>query len=133
MLLRSIGRSQALADAIRHIAESGKLDKTWFREALLQQELRGLKCIGQIRLGGSLAIHVSQLLSSRSITAWRVAERFFAVFFGFFFDNTSTCYLVFAFFFLTLLPFILLLCYNVYRLEQLVCFSTRIYSFPHFI
>ena len=55
MLLGSIGRSQALADAIRHIAGFGELDKTWFREALLEQKLGGFRCIGQIRLGGSLA------------------------------------------------------------------------------
>ena len=36
VLLGSIGRSQALADAIGRIAGSGKLDKTWFREALLE-------------------------------------------------------------------------------------------------
>ena len=32
-------------------------------------------------------------LSSGSITAWMAAERFFAEFFGFLFDNTSACYL----------------------------------------
>ena len=55
MLLGSIGRSQALADAIGHIVRSRELDKTRFREALLEQELGGFRCIGQIRLGGSLA------------------------------------------------------------------------------
>ena len=40
-----------------------------------------------------------------------MAERFFAEFFGFLFNNTSVCYLVFAFFFPTLLAIILLLCY----------------------
>ena len=44
-------------------------------------------------------------------------ERFFAEFFGFLFDNTLACYLVFASFFPTLLPFILLLCYYEYGLE----------------
>ena len=29
-------------------------------------------------------------------TAWKAAERFFAEFFGFFFDNTCQCYLAFA-------------------------------------
>ena len=42
-------------------------------------------------------------------TAWRAAERFFAEFFVFLFDNTSACYFVFAFYFPTLLAFILLL------------------------
>ena len=41
------------------------------------------------------------LFISRSISTWRVAERFFAKFFGFLFDNTSWCYLVFASFFPT--------------------------------
>ena len=37
------------------VAGSRELDKTWFREALLKQELGGLRYSGQIRLGGSLA------------------------------------------------------------------------------
>ena len=53
MLLRSIGRSQALADAIVRIVGSEELDKTRFRGALLKQELGGLRYIEQIRLGGS--------------------------------------------------------------------------------
>jgi len=36
MLLGSIGSSQVLADAIGRIAGSGELDKTRFREALLE-------------------------------------------------------------------------------------------------
>ena len=48
--------------------------------------------------------------------AWRVADNFLAKFFGFLFDNTSARYLVFAFFFLTLLAFILLLCFDEYGL-----------------
>ena len=31
--------------------------------------------------------------SSGLLTAWRVAERFFAEYFGFLFDNISLCYL----------------------------------------
>ena len=49
-------------DAIGRIAEFGKLDKTWFREALMDLELGGLRYIGQIKLGESLAIRVSQLI-----------------------------------------------------------------------
>ena len=36
VLLESIGRSQALADAIGHIAGSRELEKTRFQEALLE-------------------------------------------------------------------------------------------------
>ena len=46
VLLGSIGRSQALADAIKRIGGSGELDKTQFREALLEYELGGLKYSG---------------------------------------------------------------------------------------
>ena len=42
-------------------------------------------------------------------TAWRVTERLFVKYFGFLFDNTSACYLIFVLFFPTLLTFILLL------------------------
>ena len=50
-------------------------------------------------------------------TAWKVTKKFFAEFFDFLFDNTSACYLVFAFFFLTLLAFFLLLIFDGYGLE----------------
>ena len=50
-------------------------------------------------------------------TAWRAPERFYAEYFGFLFDNTSACYLMFAFFFFTPLAFILLLCFDEYGLE----------------
>ena len=50
-------------------------------------------------------------------TAWRAAEGFLVEFFGFLFDNTSGCYLVFAFFFPTLLAFILLLIFDEYGLK----------------
>ena len=46
VLLGSIGRSQALADAIGHIEGSDNLDKTRFQEGLLEYELGGLRCIG---------------------------------------------------------------------------------------
>ena len=134
MVLGIIGRSQALADAIGRIVGFGELDKTRFREALLEQELGGLRCIGQIRLEGSLATYVSQLifqwidlpLGGR----WR---GFYAENFGFLFDNRSAYYLVFASFFPTLLAFILLLCFNYYGLEQLYCLSTCIYSILHLV
>ena len=50
-------------------------------------------------------------------TAWRAEERFYAEYFGFLFDHTLACYLMFAFFFPTLLAFILLLCFDEYDLE----------------
>ena len=66
--------------------------------------------MGYTRLGGSFVIRVLQLYSLvDQFTAWRTTKRFFAKFFGFLFDNTSACYLVYAFFFPTLLVFILLL------------------------
>ena len=46
VLLGSIGRSQVLADAIGWFAGSGELDNTWFRKALLELELGGLRYIG---------------------------------------------------------------------------------------
>ena len=55
VLLGSIGRSQYLANAIRRIAGFEELDKTRFREALLELEIGGLRYSGLIRLGGSLA------------------------------------------------------------------------------
>ena len=39
------------------------------------------------------------------------SKRFYTEYFGFLFDNILACYLVFAFFFPTLLAFILLLCF----------------------
>ena len=42
-------------DAIGRVAGSEKLDKTRFREVLLELELGVLRYIGYIRLGGSLA------------------------------------------------------------------------------
>ena len=65
--------------------------------------------------------------------AWRATEWFFAEFFGFLFDNTSRCYLVFAFFFPTLLAFILLLISDEYGLEQLYCLFAHIYYIPHLV
>ena len=65
MLLGSIGRSQALADAIGCIVGSGELDKTQFREVLLSCSLEGLGASGRLgRLGleGLLLTHVSQLI-----------------------------------------------------------------------
>ena len=45
VLQGSIGKSQALVDAIGRIAGLGELDKIWFREVLLEYELGRLRCI----------------------------------------------------------------------------------------
>ena len=67
----------------------------------------------------------SNLFTSGLISTWKVAERFFAKFFGFFFDNTSWCYLVFAFLFpyplcFTFIVYCLCLCI---RLVPVYCAS----------
>ena len=49
--------------------------------------------------------------------AWGTAKRFLIEFFGFLFDNTSRCYIVFVSFFSTLLALILLLIFDEYGLE----------------
>ena len=52
--------------------------------------------MGWTRIEGSFIIHVIQLYYLvDQFTAWRAAERFFAEFFDFIFDNTSRYYLVF--------------------------------------
>ena len=79
--------------------------------------MEGLGTLGRLGLEGLLLFVYPNFLSSGSITAWRAVERFYVEYFGFLFDNTSACYLVFAFFFLTLLTFILLLVYDEYGLE----------------
>ena len=89
---------------------------------------------GQIRLGRSLAnpcIPTDCLVDQFPLE--RAAERFFAEFFSFLFDNISAYYLVFASFFPTLLYSILLLCCFVYGLEQCVCLSARINTIPHLV
>ena len=58
------------------------------------------------------------LFSSGLITTWRAAERFFAEFFDFLFDNTSWCYLVVASFFPYSCALLLLFVLHVYALVQ---------------
>ena len=80
--------------------------------------MEGLGALG--RLGSNDLLLYSCILTNCLVdrfTAWRVAERFYDEYFGFLFDNIWMCYLVFAFFFLTLLAFILLLCFDEYGLE----------------
>ena len=57
-----------------------------------------------------------------------MAERFFAKFFGFLFDNTLACYLVFAFFFPTPLAFISPLSFDEYCKVEFVQSFCWLYS-----
>ena len=79
--------------------------------------MEGLGALGRLGLEGLLLLVYPNLLSSGRFTAWRAAERFYAEYFNFLFDNISAYYLVFTFFFPTLLAFILLLCFNDYGLK----------------
>ena len=103
------------------VAGSRELDKTRFL-VLLEQEFGWLKYIGQIRLGGSLAnscITTNCLVDRLPIGGRRrgftprtsVSSLITHRYVVFVFASSST----------TLLPFILLLCYYEYGLEQLFC------------
>ena len=85
-------------DAIGRIAGSGKLVKTRLEKSVGSRSLEDSSILG--RLGFLLFVY-SNLFTSGSISTWRVAEKFFTEFFGFLFDNTFWCYLVFA----SLLPY----------------------------
>ena len=54
MLLGSIGRSQALADAIGRIVGFGELDKTQFWKPCWSRILEGLGALGRLGLEGLL-------------------------------------------------------------------------------
>ena len=71
------------------------------------------------------------LFFSGSITTWRAAERFFAEFFGFLFDNTSWCYLVIASLFPYSCALLLLFVIHVYALEQYWCYLVIASLFPY--
>ena len=65
----------------------------------------------------SFAIRVLQFYSLMGrFTVWRVAERFFAEFFGFLFNNISRCYFVFASLFPYSCTLLLLFVVHVYAL-----------------
>ena len=74
------------------------------------RSLEGLSALGRLGLEGLLLFMYPNWFSSGSFTTWSAAERFFAEFFSFLFDNTCRCYLVFA----SLFP--LLLSFNFYWL-----------------
>ena len=102
-----------MAEAIRHIAGSEKVDKTWLREALLE----GLGALGRLSLECLFLFVYPNLLSSGSIFHFEGDREVFAEFFGFLFDNTSPCYLVFASLFPYSCAILLLFVVHVYALE----------------
>ena len=78
---------------LQAIAESSKLEKTKVQRNLIGA--RSLKCLGILgRLGleGLLLFMYPTSFSSGLLTAWNVAERFYAEDFGFLFNNTSLYY-----------------------------------------
>ena len=79
--------------------------------------MEGLGTLGRLCLEGLLLFVYPNLLSSGLIYHLEDGREVFNEFFGFLFDNISACYLVFVFFFPTLLVFILLLCFIEYGLE----------------
>ena len=103
MLLRSIGRTHLLADTIglncgiRKVRED-KTSRSQLVEGAWRAQVHGVDYA--LRL--FCYSYTPTLFSSGSISTWRVAETFFAKFFGFLFDNISRCYLVFVSLFPTL-------------------------------
>ena len=85
------------------IAGSKKLVKTRLQNSIGSRSLERSSTSGRLELEGLLLFVYSNLFTSRLISTWRVAEKFFVEFFGFLFDNTSWGYLVFA----SLFPFYL--------------------------
>ena len=69
------------------------------------------------------------LFSNGSILTQRVVKRFFTEFFGFFFNNTSRCYLVFASLFPTLKLYFISLIIDEYGLRQCYRLFMLIYSY----
>ena len=77
----------------------------------------GLGTLGRLGLEGLLLFVYPNWFSSWSFTAWRAAKRFFIEFFGFLFENTCRCYLVFASLFPLLLAFNFCLLWLINGLE----------------
>ena len=63
--------------------------------------------------------------------AWRAAERFYAKYFDFLFDNTSPCYLVFASLFPYSCALLLLFLIHIYALELLLVYCASFTLVPH--
>ena len=73
--------------------------------------------------------HTPTLFSSGLISIQRVVKKFFTEFFGFFFNNTSRCYLVFASLFPTLKLYFISLIMDEYGLRQCYWLFVLIYSY----
>ena len=103
--------------------------EAWRMQLGVCRSLEGPSTLSRLGLEGLLLFMYSNLLTSGSISTWRVAERFFAKFFGFLFDYTSWRYLVFA----SLLPYfcalLLLFVVHVYVLEYLSVICTHLLLF----
>ena len=116
--LGSIGRSHSLADVIGLNCGIQKVreDKT-LRSLLVAGAWRAQ--VYWVDKAWKVFCYscTSTLFSYRLISSWRAAEKFFAEFFGFLFDNTFWCYLVFASFFPYSCPLLLLFVVLVYALE----------------
>ena len=90
VLLGSIRRSHSLADAI---ALNCGIRKVREDKTLRSPSVAGVwkAQVHEVDWAWRVFCYLctSTLFSSESILTWRVAERFFAEFFGFLFDNTS--------------------------------------------
>ena len=82
------------------------------------KSLEGSSTLGRLGLYSLLLFVYSNLFIGELISTWKVAKRFFAEFFGFLFDNTSWCYLVFASLFPYSLSFIVYCCLLAYGLKS---------------
>ena len=90
-----------------------------FEKSVGSRSLEGSSTWGRLGLEVFCYSYTSTLFTSELISIWRVAERFFAEFFGFLFDNTSWCYLVVAFLFPYSCALLLLFVIHVCALDQL--------------
>ena len=108
-----------MADAIWQYCEIRKAskDKT-LRSLFVAGAWRAQSTLGRLGLEGLLLFVYSNLFTGELISTWRVTKRFFAEFFGFLFDNTSWCYLVFASLFPYSLSFIVYCCLLAYGLKS---------------
>ena len=132
MLLGSFGRSHSLVDGIGLTCEIQKVREC---KALPSQLVAGAWKAQVHEVGYAWRVFCYSCTPTHSLadrfTSWRAAERFFIEFFGFLFDNTSACYLVFAFFFPTLLTFILLLWFDKYCKVEFIQSFCWLYSVPN--